>query len=213
MPEEITPISRSTFEKLDPGTDAHWDAKDAKKVEAIWALLRPAMQARRPAVENARKLLGISHDRFVEVMEESAPTDRETNSWEQQQTSQKRTYYTCNVVQALAGIRQANYASVPTEFVAQRLTLCEADRITAEVASGLTNRYYSPQLERNKRAHSTSVATQGHTLLHIVWDPTLGPTRRPRKPVETTEPTSEYSTKGPTGRRTEKVGPEQAAQD
>jgi hypothetical protein len=205
MPESISPISRSTFTDLNPSNDSHFDVKDVRKVEAIWSILRPAMQARRPAVENARKTLGIMNDLFVDVMEEKAPIDRETASWEQQQNSQKRLYYNVNMVLSLAALRQANYASTPTEFLAQRLTLCEADRITSEVAAGLVNRFYSPQLERGKKALTTSVCWQGHTMLHIVWDPTLGPSRRPRQVVETTEPTSEYMAKGPTGRRTEKV--------
>jgi len=200
-----TPIGRETFKALNPSTDEHFSQKDVKKVEAVWSLLKPAMQARRPAVENARKMLGLANDFFVDVMEEKAPIDRETNSWDQQGSSQKRTYYTVNLLLGQTALRQANYASTPTEFVAQRLTLCEADRITAEVAAGLANRYLSPQLDRCKKALTTSVCWQGHTLLHLVWDPTLGPTRRPRKEVETTEETSEYATKGPTGRRTEKV--------
>lgn len=205
MPEPLSPITRETFKEISPSDDAHFDVKDLRKVEAVWSMLRPAMAARRPAVENARKMLGLMSDLFVDVMEEKAPIDRETASWEMQQTSQKRLYYNVNVLLSMAGLRQANYASTPTEFLAHRLTLCEADRITAEVSAGLVNRYYSPQLERGKKALTTSVCWQGHTMLHMVWDPTLGPTRRPRQPVETTEPTSEYAAKGPTGRRTEKV--------
>lgn len=199
MPEDYTP---KLFDGLDPSQDGHFEKPDEKKIVPVFEILDAAHKYRQPAIDQAKKCVALMYNKFTEVMEETTPRTSDLGQSVMPQGS-RRQYYPVNLLLGQTQIRQSNYSSVPTDFVATRLTLCESDRIAAEVATGMANRFASPQIENRKGALTLKMSWEGHTLFFVSWDPTLGPKRQ--RPVLTDEAKSEYFDRDEKGRRTVRV--------
>lgn len=176
-----------SFYGLEP---ANKNIDTQKAAAVINKLLYAAQPFRQNAVIQAAKNLAILRNKFSAVFEPERYKD--TSGVLSFVEGQERPYYGVNLVLGNAMLREVNYASVIPDVTVERLTMSEKDRLTAEFCAALANRYLAPQLSALRDLFAMKIIFEGHTLIFISWDPTLGP--RLRRPVKTTEPVSIYNT-------------------